>query len=887
MEMRSLVSKVCIPVVLAVAALAPGRAAAQVIPADRFCDPAYEDCRQPLLDLIAAETVGIDVGFWFMQDARYAHALIQKKRDTGIPIRVIFDSQAFNDFEYPGAEIPVAMMANPSEAGYPGVAGIPLRDKTGGSGIFHYKMMLFAGQGVVQFSGANYSDEAFVYRTPYANYVDEVIMFSNTPSIVNSFKTKFDDAWTDTTSFSNYANVTTLSRSYDTYPIDPELQFVPTSNFASRSVTAYRAETQAIDAIMYRVTDQRHSNEMIAAVQRGVPVRFIGEPLQYRSNKYYWVSWNLDRMYMAGVQMRMRGHAGLSHEKLTLLRGQSKYIFGSSNWTSASATAQHEHNIFGTNAGLLLWAQQHFDRKWNNTGPVVESIPFVPLPPDILQNKAPADSSQNVSFAAGVTLRWYPGQFAHRYDIYLGTSSNPATMSKIVDDVDMGPSATAATGHQKSFTIPASLLQAGTTYYWRVVSRTMANLERQGPTWSFRTEGGAPPTGAGNVVLWAQRAENPAGWTRTADATAAGGFRLANANAGAPNPGVQASPTRYFDLNFNAAPGEYRVWIRGKATSNSWQNDSVFVQFSSSVTPDGTSETWRIGTTSATSVTIEDCSSCGLSGWGWNDNATGLGVLGPTVHLTGAGPHTIRVQVREDGLSIDQIILAGTGSAHFSTAPGETKNDGNIYPEQGGTSGSGEPPPPPPPPACSAATLPSNWARADIGGVGATGSSCFDASTMAFTVNGSGADIWGTADEFQFAYRELTGDGKIQARVATLTNTDAWTKSGVMMRETLTPGSKHAMMIVSNTKGLAFQRRVSTGGVSTSTSGGAGTVAQWVKIERTGDLLTASRSADGENWTVVGTETIVMGPTIFVGLPITSHRDGTIATATLTDVTVP
>src|SRR5687767_3823678 len=97
MEMGSLVSKVLAPVVMAAAVLAPGRAAAQVITADRFCDPAYEDCRQPLLDLIEAETVGIDVGFWFMQDARYAHALIQKSRDSGIPIRVIFDSQAFND----------------------------------------------------------------------------------------------------------------------------------------------------------------------------------------------------------------------------------------------------------------------------------------------------------------------------------------------------------------------------------------------------------------------------------------------------------------------------------------------------------------------------------------------------------------------------------------------------------------------------------------------------------------------------------------------------------------------------------------------------------------------------------------------------------------------
>ena len=874
--MRSLMSKVVVPLVVVLATLAPGRASAE----DYFCDPAYQNCRIPLIDLIDHETVGIDVGFWFMQDARYAHALIRKWNE-GVPVRVIFDSQAFNDFEYSNADVPVGMMAE---------AGIPLRDKTGGSGIFHYKMMLFAGQGVVEFSGANYSDEAFVYRTPYSNYVDEVILFADTPSIVNSFKTKFDDAWTDTATITDYANVTTRVRNYDTFPIDPQMQFVPSTNFASRSVTRYRAETEGIDTIMYRVTDQRHTNEMIAAVQRGIPVRFIGEPLQYRSTKYYWVSWNLDLMYMAGVQMRMRAHEGLSHEKLTLLRGQGMFIFGSSNWTSASATAQHEHNIFGTNSALMTWAQDHFDRKWNNTGPVPESMPFVPLPPDILENKAPANAAQNVPFAAGVTLRWYPGQFAHRYDIYLGTSSNPATMTKVVDDVDMGPSATAATAHQKSVTIPANMLLPGTTYYWRVVSRTMANLERQGPTWSFRTEGGAPPTSAGGVVLWAMRAATKPGWTLTTDATAAGGSRLANANAGVPVSGVQAAPTQYFDLAFDAAPGEYRLWVRGKATSNSWANDSAYVQFSSSITSaTNTTPIWRIGTTSAAVVTIEDCAGCGLSGWGWNDTATGVGVLGPTVHLTGTGPHTIRVQVREDGLSVDQIILAPNGSQHFTTRPGEAKNDGNIYPEQGGTAGSGEPPPPPPPPpppSCSASTLPVGWTPADVGGVSAPGTSCYDMTTQTFTLNGSGADIWGTADEFQFVYRQLTGDGVIVARVASLTNTDVWTKGGVMMRETLTAGSKHAMMIVSSAKGLAFQRRVATGGVSTHTSGGAGTAPYWVKLERTGNLFTAWRSPDGATWTMVGSETIAMGQTIFIGLPLTSHRDGSIATATLTDVFV-
>jgi len=124
-------------------------------------------------------------------------------------------------------------------------------------------------------------------------------------------------------------------------------------------------------------------------------------------------------------------------------------------------------------------------------------------------------------------------------------------------------------------------------------------------------------------------------------------------------------------------------------------------------------------------------------------------------------------------------------------------------------------------------------------------------------------------------------------RVASLTNTDAWTKGGVMIRETLSAGSKHAAMFVSPGKGLAFQRRVSTGGATTSTGGGAGTAPFWVRIVRSGNTFSAYSSTNGSSWTLVGTETISMGSTVYVGMALTSHRDGTLATGTFTNVSTP
>jgi len=53
----------------------------------------------------------------------------------------------------------------------------------------------------------------------------------------------------------------------------------------------------------------------------------------------------------------------------------------------------------------------------------------------------------------------------------------------------------------------------------------------------------------------------------------------------------------------------------------------------------------------------------------------------------------------------------------------------------------------------------------------------------------AGADIWGTADQFHYAYRYLSGGGSIIARVESVEQTDSWAKAGLMIRETLDAGS--------------------------------------------------------------------------------------------------
>jgi regulation of enolase protein 1 (concanavalin A-like superfamily) len=107
-----------------------------------------------------------------------------------------------------------------------------------------------------------------------------------------------------------------------------------------------------------------------------------------------------------------------------------------------------------------------------------------------------------------------------------------------------------------------------------------------------------------------------------------------------------------------------------------------------------------------------------------------------------------------------------------------------------------------------------------------------------------------------------------------------------MIRESLNAGSVHSFMLVSAAKGVAFQRRPVTGGVSASTAGTLSAAPRWVKLQRNGDLFSGYESADGVTWTLVGTETVPMATTVLVGLGVTSHSTTASATCTFDNVVV-
>ena len=149
---------------------------------------------------------------------------------------------------------------------------------------------------------------------------------------------------------------------------------------------------------------------------------------------------------------------------------------------------------------------------------------------------------------------------------------------------------------------------------------------------------------------------------------------------------------------------------------------------------------------------------------------------------------------------------------------------------------------------------------------------------------GSGTDIWSTSDQFHFTYLPLSGNGQIVGRVVSVSNTNAWAKAGVMIRESVAANSAHAYMLVSQGSGAAFQWRPSTGAKAMGPTAAGIAAPRWVRITRSGNTFTGEQSPDGVVWTVVGTASIPMASNVLIGLAVTSHNNTALCTATFDGV---
>lgn len=187
-----------------------------------------------------------------------------------------------------------------------------------------------------------------------------------------------------------------------------------------------------------------------------------------------------------------------------------------------------------------------------------------------------------------------------------------------------------------------------------------------------------------DVVLYASDATYVKGnWAKASVSGAAEGASVASSDLGwSAAEAPLASPSNYFEFAFDAPAGtSYRVWVRMRAANNSKWNDSVWLQFSDSTLPSGATA-YRTGTTSGLLANLERCGGCGTSGWGWQNAAYWLSQE-TVVRFASSGKHTLRIQTREDGVEVDQVVLSPV--KYYSKAPGTLTSDTTIVSKPSGS----------------------------------------------------------------------------------------------------------------------------------------------------------------------------------------------------------
>ncbi len=185
--------------------------------------------------------------------------------------------------------------------------------------------------------------------------------------------------------------------------------------------------------------------------------------------------------------------------------------------------------------------------------------------------------------------------------------------------------------------------------------------------------------------------------------------------------------------------------------------------------------------------------------------------------------------------------------------------------------------------AAESEALTGGWKHLDIGAVAVKGSAALDGGV--FTLRGT-LDTWGTNDGFHFVWQPWRGDGQIVARVLTVENTLNHAKAGVMFRESLAADAKHAQACVTPVDGTQFLVRPQTGGKTAAATTGRdkGRLPYWAKLVRSGDTFSGFESADGREWTLVGSTNMTMSAQVYVGLTTSSHQKTILCQATLDKV---
>jgi hypothetical protein len=513
--------------------------------------------------------------------------------------------------------------------------------------------------------------------------------------------------------------------------------------------------------------------------------------------------------------------------------------------------------------------------------------------PTLAWNPKPANRAlTDVELA--VPLSWSPGDKAAQHDVYLGT-----------DRTAVVNATTASTGVYRgrqaitSYTPAEGLQWGGGPYYWRIDEYNNDATISTGRVWSFTVadylivddfEGYTDDVGNRIFQTWRDGwgySEPPPGYPGNGTGSGVGNAQPPFAEQTTVHSGKQSMPLAY-DNTGTGGKARYSEIQREWTTPQDWTRyDVKALTLWFYGDPANAAEQLYVALEdNAGMVKVgnhTDPEAVQASGWQeWNIPLTdfaGVNLKAIKKMYIGLGNRTSPKAGGTGAMYIDDIRLYRSRCVPSKAKPAASFNDDcvvdyldmRIMADDWLVRDVAEP-------------AWGTFTSQDIGAGTAAGSFSFDGNV--YTIQADGADIWGTADAFRYAFRQVSGDFQMTVRVTSLDPVNTWSKAGVMVRQSLDPGSANAMIATSGTSGggATFQWRPTQGASSSSQrlleSAYTVTEPACIRLVRQGNTISGYVFVGGR-WRLEGQTTAVVltGP-VYVGLAVTSHVDGTLTTAT-------
>jgi hypothetical protein len=175
---------------------------------------------------------------------------------------------------------------------------------------------------------------------------------------------------------------------------------------------------------------------------------------------------------------------------------------------------------------------------------------------------------------------------------------------------------------------------------------------------------------------------------------------------------------------------------------------------------------------------------------------------------------------------------------------------------------------------------------ADIGAPPLKGSAEYDPAARTYKITGTGTDIWGTADQFHYVWREATGNFSVTATTKFLTEGNAHRKAAIMLRRTADGDSPFVHFAIHADGMAAVQFRSTQGGNTNTLDFPVGKPGVWrLKLTKQGGNVIVAIAPEGAPLRELGHTVSTIGSQVLVGLAVASHDAKALNTVVFSDVT--